>query len=585
MDAPFRRGDERRAADPVSVVLGISAYYHDSAAALVVDGQIVAAMQEERFSRRKNEAGLPRQAAMACLAQAGLNAGDLDLVVYYEDPFARLERIILASLRTFPRSWKQFPGAMRVQLSSKIWVLDSIAAMLEIPRGKVVTTTHHRSHAASAFYASPYERAAILTIDGVGEDVSTAMWKGEGTSLECLGSIEYPHSLGLMYAALTAWLGFEVNEGEYKVMGLAAFGTPRFKEAFAALIEPREDGAFALGLPYFAFHTDTDIAFSPKLEVLLGPRRPFAKPWDLSGCAEDRRYADVAASLQWATEEAVIALAREVRARTGLDDLCLAGGVALNCVANARVLRESGFSRVFVQPAAGDAGGALGAAMIGAVELDGERPAPMTTAALGAPLSNDVARSLAERLGLKWSAPGDVLGAAADLIAQDQVVAMARGRFEWGPRALGQRSILAAPHDPAMRDRLNRVVKKREPFRPFAPAVPHDRAAEWFTGADNDMAPYMTTTARVEPARAGDLGAVTHVDDTARVQTVTATSAPDFHRLLEDIGARCATPILLNTSLNGNGEPIVASESDAMAFFLSHQVDAMVVEDVLLTRR
>ncbi len=569
----------------MSVVLGISAYYHDSAAALVVDGRIVAAMQEERFSRRKNEAGLPVQAALACLAMAGLTSGDIDQVVFYEDPFARLERVIMASLRTFPRSWRQFPGAMRAQLSTKVWVLDAIAAMLDVPRAKVVHTSHHRSHAASAFFASPYDRAAILTIDGVGEAVSTAIWRGEGTSITGLGSIEYPHSLGLLYAALTAYLGFEVNEGEYKVMGLAAFGSPRYRDAIDRLLKPRAEGAFELDLAYFAFHTDTDIAFSPKLETLLGPRRPVGKPWEIADSFEDQLYADIAASLQQATEEAIIALAKEARRRTGCEDLCLAGGVALNCVANARVLREAGFARVFVQPAAGDAGGALGAAMLGSVDLDGRRPQAMNTAALGMGLCNDVARDLAARLGLYFETPPDAVEAAAELIAQDKVVAFARGRFEWGPRALGQRSILASPGNSEMRERLNRIIKKREPFRPFAPAVLADEAGSWFTEIDNDMAPFMTTTARVTPARTQNLQAVTHVDGTSRAQTVSAEASPDFHRLLKAVNRRTDVPIVLNTSLNGAGEPIVASEADALAFFVSHSVDAMLVQDILIRRR
>ena len=447
------------------------------------------------------------------------------------------------------------------------------------------TSSHHRSHAASAFFASPFDKAAILTIDGVGEDVSTAIWRGEGTALTCLGSIEYPHSLGLLYAALTAYLGFEVNEGEYKVMGLAAFGRPRYRDAFERLLKCQPDGAFALDLSYFAFHTDTDIAFSGKLETLLGPRRPFAKPWDITGSPDDQRYADIAASLQQATEEAIIALAQEARRRTGCVDLCLAGGVALNCVANARVLREAGFARVFVQPAAGDAGGALGAAMLGSVDLDGRRPEAMTTAALGMGLSNDIARDLAKRLGLRFEAPPDAVEAAAELISQDKVVAFARGRFEWGPRALGQRSILASPRDSEMRERLNRMIKKREPFRPFAPAVLADDAGSWFTEVDNDMAPFMTTTARVAPTRTQHLQAVTHVDGTSRAQTVSAAASPDFHRLLEGVKRRTDVPIVLNTSLNGAGEPIVANEADAMAFFVSHSVDAMLVQDILIRRR
>jgi carbamoyltransferase len=567
----------------MSAVLGISAYYHDSAAALIVDGEIVAAMQEERFSRKKNDAGLPRQAAAACLARAGLNASDLDRIVFYEDPFARLERVLLSLVRTFPRSWRQFPTALRAQVGSKIWVLDAIATMLGVPRKKVTTTSHHRSHAASAFFASPYAKAAVMTVDGMGEDVSTGLWLGEGTQLKCLGAVEYPHSIGLLYAALTAYLGFEVNEGEYKVMGLAAFGEPRFKDEFAKLLLRKSDASFELGMQYFAFHTDSDIAFGPLLERLLGPRRPAGKPWELETAA-DKRYADIAASLQWVTEEALLGLAREAKRRTGCDALCLAGGVALNCVANARILAECDFRRVFVQPAAGDAGGALGAALLGAIELDGKRPRPMTTAALGTSISNDAVRVLADQLGIKHSSPEDVIGTTAELLAADKIVAVARGRFEWGPRALGQRSILAVPRDEAVRERLNRAIKKREPFRPFAPAVLQDQASNWFVGHDNDMAPYMTTIGRVRDERAGELGAVRHVDGTSRVQTVTEASSPDFFALLVELGKRTDVPISLNTSLNGNGEPIVASEADALGFFISHQVDAMIAGDVLLER-
>lgn len=568
----------------MSAVLGISAFYHDAAAALIVDGKIVAAIQQERFSRKKNDASLPTQAARACLALGGLTADDLDRVVFYEDPFARLERVLLSLVRTFPRSWKQFPTAIRAQIGSKIWVLDSIASTLQVPRQKVVTTSHHRSHAASAFFASPYERAAVLTVDGMGEDVSTAIWRGHGTELECLGAIEYPHSIGLLYAALTAYLGFEVNEGEYKVMGLAAFGKPRFQEEFSRLLKSRDDGSFELEMSFFAFHTDSDIAFSPKLEALLGPRRPRGKPWDLEGLEEDRRYADIAASLQWATEEALLALARQTRQLTGCNNLCLAGGVALNCVANARILNECGFDHVFVQPAAGDAGGALGAAYIGAIDLDGARPQAMKSAALGVDISNDATCALAESLGIAHSRPDDVLESAAGLIAQEKIVALARGRFEWGPRALGSRSILAAPQQSAMREKLNRAIKKREPFRPFAPAVIKDSAGEWFTGHDNDMAPYMTTIGHVRPERVAQLGAVTHVDGTARVQTVDAQTSPDFFHLLREVKRRTGAPIAVNTSLNGNGEPIIGSETDALGFFISHPIDAMVVGDILLQR-
>lgn len=568
----------------MSAVLGISALYHDAAAALVIDGEIVAAIQQERFSRKKNDASLPTQAARACLAQARLTVGDLDRVVFYEDPFARLERVLLSLVRTFPRSWKQFPTAIRAQIGSKIWILDSIGSVLGVPRHKITMMSHHRSHAASAFFASPYTDAAILTVDGMGEDISTAIWKGTGTTLTCLGAIEYPHSIGLLYAALTAYLGFEVNEGEYKVMGLAAFGMPRYKDEFSRLLQLRPDGSFELAMPYFAFHTDSDIAFSPKLVALLGPRRPRGKPWDLLYSEDDKRYADIAASLQWATEEALVALAKEARKRTRCENLCMAGGVALNCVANARILNECGFNRMFVQPAAGDAGGALGAAYLGAIDLDRERPKPMRTTALGVGISNDIVCELADTLGINYVKPDDVLESAADLISQNQVIALARGRFEWGPRALGSRSILAAPQKAEMREKLNRAIKKREPFRPFAPAVIKDRANEWFTGCDNDMAPFMTTIGRVRSDRTSALGAVTHIDGTARVQTVDASNSPDFFRLLSKLDTLSGAPIVVNTSLNGNGEPIVGSETDAIGFFMSHPIDALVAGDILLRR-
>jgi carbamoyltransferase len=568
----------------VAAVLGISAYYHDAAAALVVGGRVIAAMQEERFSREKNDASLPVRAARACLELGGIDAADLDAVVFYENPYAKLERVLLSSLRNFPRAWRQFPRALGAQLGSKIWVLDRIGEVLGVARDRVVHTEHHRSHAASAFFTSSFERAAVLTVDGVGEDVSTAIWRGEGTSLTGLSSLAFPHSLGLLYAGLTSSLGFEVDEGEYKVMGLAAFGTPRFRAEFAELLKLGADASFELGLPYFAYMTDAELGFGPPLEALLGPRRAPGRPWDLEKSEEDRRYADVAATLQAVTEDALVALAREARRLTGADALCLAGGVALNAVANARILREAGFARVFVQPAAGDAGGALGAAILGAIERGDPRPAPMSSAALGEAISTDDARSLAGELGLGARAVGDLAADVAGLLERGKIVGVARGRFEWGPRALGQRSILAAPRDAAVRDRLNRAIKRREPFRPFAPAVLAAEAARWFEDAPNDMTPFMTTVCRVRPDGAARLHATTHVDGTARVQTVTESTSPDLSAILTEVGKRTGAPIVLNTSMNGPGEPIAASAADAIAFFLAHPIDAMVVGDLLFEK-
>jgi carbamoyltransferase len=567
-----------------AAVLGISAYYHDSAAALVIDGRVIAAMQEERFSRIKNDAALPIKAARACLRAGGIDAGALDAVVYYENPFAKLERVLVWLLRTFPRSVGQFPRALADQLGSKLWVLDRVSEELGIDRAKVSCTDHHRCHAASAFLLGPFEKAAVLTVDGVGEDATTTIWKGEGSTLTSLGSIGFPHSLGLLYGALTAYLGFEVNEGEYKVMGLAAFGQARYREKFASLVALNEDGSFQLALPYFAYDTASDVGFSSKMETLLGPRRPVGRAWDLEGNASDRHYADVAATLQAVTEDALLGLARAAKKRTGADALCLAGGVALNAVANARLLREAGFARVAVHPAAGDAGGALGAAILGSIERGDPRPVPLACAALGEEVDVTVADATARALGLSPKRVSDPARAIAEHLERGHIVAVCEGRFEWGPRALGQRSLLALPNDPAVRDRLNRVIKRREPFRPFAPAVLEDRAAELFEEAPNDMTPFMTTVCPVREDARAKLAAVTHVDFTARLQTVSASSAPFLADVLAAVTKMTHTPVVLNTSLNGPGEPIVASATDALGFFTSHPVDVMVIGDLVLER-
>jgi carbamoyltransferase len=564
-------------------VLGVSALYHDAAAALVVDGKIVAAIQEERLSRMKNDPSLPERAMQACLDLAGLEPGALDAVVFYENPYTKLERVLVSLLRVFPRSLRQFPRAVGAQLGGKLWVLDRLSDLLDVPRRRIEHAEHHRSHAASAFFTSPFEHAAVLVVDAVGEHASTSVWRGQGRTLACLGTIEFPHSLGMFYAAMTAYLGFEVNEGEYKVMGLAAFGQPRFAGELARVIQLAGDGSFALHLPYFAHMSDSELGFGPALDALLGPRRPPARPWDLA-TEEDRRYADIAASVQAVTEDALLGLARRAQALTGARALCLAGGVALNAVANARLLAESGFDRLYVHPAAGDAGGALGAAILGALEHGDERPAALETAALGQAADAARARALAEELGLRWRVVDDVPSELAAKLAAGKIAALATGRFEWGPRALGQRSILAAPGQPEMRERINRVVKEREPFRPFAPSVLAERASAYFEHAPSDMTPFMTTVCPVRPERRGELGAVTHVDGSARVQTVTAGSAPVLHALLGHVEAQTGLPVVLNTSLNGRGDPICGSADDALGFFIGHPVDVLVVDDVIIEK-
>ena len=566
----------------MTAVLGVSALYHDAAAALVVDGQVIAAVQEERLSRIKNDASIPTRAISACLRIAGLRAADLDGAVFYENPYAKLERVMVGLLRSFPRSYGVFPQAMGAQIGSKVWVLDSIAEAAGIAREKVSHVSHHESHAASAFFASPYERAAVLTADGVGEEETTTLWLGEGKTLRQLGSLTFPHSLGLLYAALTAWLGFAVNEGESKVMGLAAYGEPHFRKQFDELLQIRADGSFTLGRKYFALLEDTEVGFSFALEKLLGPRRSQRQSWDLTTAA-DQRYANVAATLQAVTEDALLALAREARRRTDADALCLAGGVALNCVANARLAREAGFARVFVQPAAGDAGGALGAAMLGALARGAPRTAPMRSSALGGDV--EVARfaEVAAALGVETLCVADPARAAAERIAKGQVVAWCEGRAEWGPRALGQRSLLARPDDVALRERLNRLVKRREPFRPFAPSVLASRTAALFGLGADDMTPFMTTVRSVRPDARATLAGVTHVDGTARVQTV-ADGSGAYAALLAAVGEATGEPVVLDTSLNGAGEPIVDGPEDALAFLLAHPIDALIYGDLVCER-
>ena len=563
----------------MAAVLGISANYHDAAAALVVDGAIVAAMQEERFSRIKNDPRLPLSAAAACLSHAGLQPGDLDEVVFYENPYAKMERILTSLLRGWPRTIRSFGRAVGSQIGGKLWVLDALARGIGVPRDRVTFRDHHRSHAASAYYASPFARAAVLTVDAVGEQTTTALWRGEGTDLVPLQTTTFPHSLGLLYSALTAYLGFEVNEGEYKVMGLAAFGTPRFEDAFAEILRLQPGtGRFSLDLDYFAIDTDSEVGFSPRLEALLGPRRPPRAPWDLDSDT-DRRYADIAATLQATTERALLDLAKRARALTDAEALCMAGGVALNAVANARIAAEAGFAELFVQPAAGDAGGALGAALLGAIDRGDPRPA-FTSAALGLPVRSARAAEIARAAGFSVARADDPVEAAAQRVAAGEIVGLCEGRFEWGPRALGHRSLIALPGPASVRDRLNGVVKRREPFRPFAPAVRAASADRWFGPCAPWLARFMLTTAPVRDEDA--LQATTHVDGTARLQIVPGEGP--FAQLIARVGALTDVDVVLNTSLNGRGEPIVASEADAIAFLSSHPIDAIVVGDAVITR-
>lgn len=571
-------------------ILGLSFDYHDAAAALVVDGVPVAAAAEERFSRLKHDRRLPARSVEFCLKRAGLAAGDLDAVVFYEKPFRKLTRILAGAVSTFPSSGALFRRAMGAWIDERLWVGPRIEAALGVAPEKILYCEHHLSHAASAFLCSPYDDAATLTVDGVGEWATAAIGRGSRAPFRLSLDVEmrYPHSLGLLYSAFTAYLGFEVNEGEYKVMGLAPYGTPRYAEAIRGMIEPFADGSFRLDLDWFAFHRDPVRAFSRKFEDAFGPARA-PESGDPAG---DKRLCDVAASVQLVCEELMLGLAREARRRTGSPNLCLAGGVALNAVSNARLLREAGFGSVWIQPAGGDAGGALGAALYAAHAL-GKSPAryEMRSVALGPEHTAAEAVEALKAAGLPFvetRGEDDLCERVSGLLAGGKVVGWHQGRSEWGPRALGQRSILAIPSPAAMKDTVNAKIKFRELYRPFAPSVCAGAAAEWFE-LPRDPAPdpyrFMLATARTRPDRRERLAAVTHVDGSSRVQTIDPVQSPLFHRLAESMGRTTGVPAALNTSFNLKGEPIVETPADAVATFLASGMDALAVGPFLTTGR
>ncbi|MGW6916417.1 carbamoyltransferase family protein [Kitasatospora sp. NPDC054939] len=556
------------------VILGISAHFHDSAAALLVDGRLVAASHEERYTRRKQDPDLPINAVRDCLDQAGLRITDVDCVAYYEDPVKKLHRQLWTGLPAFPDT---SPAAL--------YRLDADRARREIRDllgwdGPVEFVDHHLSHAASAYYYSGFEDSAVLTVDAVGEWATTSWGTGRGASLELVEQAEFPHSLGLLYSAVTGYLGFEVNEGEYKVMGLAPYGEPRFREQIRRLVEPTEDGSFRLALDYFDF-TDPDGMLGERFEQLLGvpPRVPESEI--------EKVHCDLARSIQVVTEEVLLHMVERAHRLSGSENLCMAGGVALNVVAVRRIVEEGPFARVFVQPASGDAGGSLGCAAVAHQRLTGERPAQgrQRSALLGSGTDADEIARLLGAYGartfddFRGDEPG-LLAAVAGRLADGKVIGWYHGREEFGPRALGGRSILADPRGDDTRDRINASVKMREAFRPFAPAVLAEHAAEHFR-LDHES-PFMLETCEVVSPL--DLPAITHVDKSARVQTVTAEANGRFHRLISAFADLTGCPLLLNTSFNLRGEPIVHTPVDALLCFLRSDIDCLVLDDFVLDR-
>ncbi|SEC15346.1 carbamoyltransferase [Streptomyces misionensis] len=591
-------------------VLGISAYYHDSAAALVADGVPVAAAQEERFTRRRHDPGFPAHAVRSCLDLGGLRLDELAAVAFYEDPALKFRRVLATWLATAPHGYPVFRRSFPQWAGWKRRALEDVRARLrELARGRplppLVAYRHHASHAASAFYPSPYPSAAVLCVDGVGEWATTTLWHGRDTRLVPLAELRFPHSLGMLYSAFTYFCGFKVDSGEYKLMGLAPYGTPRYAPLIRQrLIDVKDDGSFRLDLRYFTFQYGLTMVGRAFEELFDGPRRAPEGP------LTEREF-DLAASVQQVTEEVLLRLARTALRRTGERRLCLAGGVALNCVANGRLLAEGVCDELWVQPAAGDAGGALGAALAeshrrGAPRAHVREGADAMAGALLGPGHDD--REIEEFLArggytaVRLPERELVERVAAEL-ARGRVVGWFQGRMEFGPRALGNRSILADPRDPAMQSTLNLKTKFRESFRPFAPAVPAEDAKDWFDLPRES--PYMLLTAQVAAARRRECGAeadgargldllrvprstvpaVTHVDGSARVQTVTAGHNPRFHALLTAFRERTGCPVLVNTSFNVRGEPIVRDPAEAYACFMRTRIDLLVLGDHLLDKR
>ena len=593
-------------------VLGISAFYHDSAAALVVDGRIVAAVQEERFTRIKQDAAFPRHAIEYCLAAGGIGLADVDYVVFYEKPFLKFERLLETYVGFAPRGLTSFATAMPVWIRDKLFQKDAIARELKTfdpgfdAAKRMRFTEHHLSHAASAFFPSPFDSAVVLTMDGVGEWPTTTVALGDGNKLEIVKELHFPHSLGLLYSAFTYYVGFKVNSGEYKLMGLAPYGEPRFKDRIIGhLMDLKPDGTFRLDMSYFNYCTGLTMT-NGKFADLFG--EPVREP---DKALLTQFHMDLAASIQAVTEEIILRLGRSLAQEYRRPNLCLAGGVALNCVANGKLLRDGCFEHIWVQPAAGDAGGALGAALAAwHLMLDKPRSADgrhdtMAGALLGPEFSQSEVERRLQAAGARFSVASDtdLIEQTAAALAQGEAVGWMQGRMEYGPRSLGARSILADPRSPQMQKQLNLKIKYRESFRPFAPAVLREKAHDWFE-FDGDS-PYMLFVAGVQPSRRramtaaeqalfgidklnvvrSDIPAVTHVDYSARLQTVDAETHPRFHALLERFHALTGCPILVNTSFNVRSEPIVCTPEDAFRCFMGTEIDLLVVGNCALRKK
>jgi carbamoyltransferase len=591
----------------MTAILGISAFYHDSAAALVVDGRIVGAAQEERFSRVKHDDRFPTHAVAWCLKEAGLTGADLDYVGFYDKPFLKFERLLETYLAYVPQGFQSFVRAMPVWLRQKLYLPRQINEGLGgMYRRRYVFTEHHESHAASAFFPSPFEEAAILTIDGVGEWATASYGIGRGNKISLSHELHFPHSLGLLYSAFTYYCGFKVNSGEYKLMGLAPYGRPQYADLIREkLVDIKDDGSLRMDMSYFNYCQGLTMTSARFDRLFGGPPRQPESPLD-------QRHMDIAASIQLVTEEVMLKMARHVHRETGKKNLCLAGGVALNCVGNGRLLREGPFENLWIQPAAGDAGGALGTALfiwhqlleqprtVGAIDSQ-------SGSLLGPRYSDDEIRAFLESKGAKYRYFADdesLCDAVTQLLIAEKVVGWVQGRMEFGPRALGSRSILGDARSTAMQSVMNLKIKFRESFRPFAPSVLEERVDEFFETRPHEQSPYMLLVAPVRESKRANVNgemdrlqgidklkvcrsevpAITHVDYSARIQTVDAQRHGRYYTLLKKFSEKTGCPVIVNTSFNVRGEPIVCAPEHAYRCFLSTNMDALVLERFVLLK-
>ena len=591
-------------------ILGISCHYHDSAAALIRDGLLIAASEEERFSRKKHDHRFPELAIEFCLAEAGMRSEDLDYVVFHEKPLVKFERILMSVLGAYPATYRVFREAMVSWFNEKLWIKGHILKKVGVSQDRILFCEHHMSHASSALFCSSFDEAAIMTVDGVGEWTTTTLgrgranWNSTGENrIELFEEIQFPNSLGLLYSAFTGFLGFEVNEGEYKVMGMAPYGEPRYLDQVYKLIDVNSDGSFRLNMDYFAFHKSTEHSFNSRFADLFGPpRRRDAEfftatthplrdhpHWDDKVAEENQHYADVAASIQRVTEEVLLKMANHLHERTGLKKLCVAGGVMLNSVANGRILRETAFDDMFIQPAAGDAGAALGAALWAITFIAKAAAVCAGPLLLGKELQRQRGVEFLKANNISYELIDDqdrMLDRVVENLMQGKVFGWFKGRFEWGPRALGNRSILADPRRAEMKGIVNEKIKFREPFRPFAPVILDELTREYFDlpeAKNHHAARFMQFVTPIRADKQELIPAVNH-QGTGRLQTIQRAVNPAYYGLVEKFGEATGVPVLLNTSYNLRGEPMVSTPANAFSTFSNSGLDMLVLENFLIKK-